>query len=90
MKILRASCGHEKCHTQWKPAHEHVIGRRLQDGGCVLPHADENGSANPKVPMPKDKHKKWLSRWSEIARIGMTALGLQGFFALHCFRRGGA
>ena len=55
-----------------------------------FPHIDENGNINPKVSMPKEKHKKWLNRWSEIAGIDMKTIGSKGFFTLHCFRRGGA
>ena len=61
----------------------------MQDDDHAFPRNDENRNINPKASMPKDKHKKWLSWWSEIAGVGMKALGLKGVFTLHCFRRGG-
>ena len=44
-------------YTKWMSIHEQAIGRRLQDDECVFPHIDEKGSIDPKIPMPKDKHK---------------------------------
>lgn len=80
----------KKYYAKWIIMCEQAIGRKSQDGNYVFPMVDENGNINPKVPMPKDKHKKYLSEWSNVAGIGMTTLGLKGFFASHCFRRGGA
>ena len=80
----------KKRHAKWMPVCEQAIGRKLQDDDCVFPPVDEKGNINPKVPMPKDECKKCLNQWSEIAGVDMTTVGLKVFFALHCFRRGGA